>query len=518
MSDIEIQNLSQPERVLTYQRCFNCKKGGKTVNVRRSTTRKSEILTDNTEVQWNDIDWKTGYKCVNRLQTRITKAVKQQKWNLVKRLQYLLTHSQYAKMLAVRRVCQNKGKRTAGVDGEKWTTPEDKMNAARMLSDKKYKAKPLRRVYIEKYGKKEKRPLSIPTMYDRAMQALYALALNPVAEASADRTSFGFRIYRSTQDACSQVFVCMSKKSSAQWVLEGDIKGCFDNINHDWLLTNIPMDKSVLKQFLKAGFVYDRDLYSTERGTPQGGVISPILANMTLDGMATMIEDKYHRQYNPKKVNFVRYADDFIVTADSEETANEVKEAIAQFLKERGLELSEEKTKVTHVDDGFDFLGWNFRKYHGKLLIKPSKKSIDKITHNISDIIKGAKAWTQKKLIDVLNPVITGWSNYHQSVVSKDIFSKMDEKVWNMLWRWAKRRHPGKAKRWIVDRYWHKEGTRNWVFSIEGENLKLLADTKIVRHRSLKLNMNPYLDKKYFEIRRNNLRSRRLSSHQREAI
>jgi len=313
MSCIEVQNLPRPERGLTYQRCFNCKNGGKTVNVRCSTTRKSEMLTDTrTELQWKGIDWKTVYKSVNRLQTRITKAVKQQKWHLVKRLQYLLTHSRYAKMLAVRRVCQNKGKRTAGIDGEKWLTPETKTNAVLMLSDKKYKAKPLRRVYIEKYGKKEKRPLSIPTMYDRAMQALYALALNPVAETTADTTSFGFRIYRSAHDACKQVFHDLSMKNSARWILEGDIKGCFDNINHDWLLANISMDKSILKQFLKAGFIYNRHLHPTEMGTPQGGVISPILANISLDGIAAMIDDKYHRWkgHNPKKVNFVRYADD----------------------------------------------------------------------------------------------------------------------------------------------------------------------------------------------------------------
>lgn len=485
------------------------------MNVRCSTTLKSEILTDTkTELQWDNIDWKTVYKSVNRLQTRITKAVKQQKWHLVKRLQYLLTHSHYAKMLAVKRVGLNKGKRTAGVDGEKWSTPEAKINAVLMLSDKKYKAKPSRRVYIEKYGKKEKRPINIPTMYDRAMQALYALALNPVAETLADSNSFGFRIYRSTQDACEQVFNCMSRKSSAQWVLEGDIKGCFDNINHNWLLTNIRMDKSILKQFLKAGFVYKRHLNPIKSGTSQGGVISPILANITLDGMAAMIDDKYRRgkRQNPKKVNFVRYADDFIVTADSKETANEVAGMIRRFLKERGLELSEKKTTITHIDDGFDFLGWNFRKYKGKLLIKPSKKSIDKVTQIISDIIKDGKAWTQEELIKALNSVITGWSNYHQAVVSKATFRGIDAKIWNMLWRWAKRRHPRKSKFWITNRYWHKEGTRNWVFSSEGKNLKRLSDTKIVRHISLKLNTNPYLDKEYFEVRRNKLRIRRMSS------
>jgi len=223
------------------------------MNVSNSITPQGERLTDtNQNIQWKDIDWKTVTDSVNRLQIRITKAVNQGKWQLVKRLQYLLTHSFYAKLLAIKKVTQNKGARTTGIDGEKWTTPKAKINVALNLSDKKYKAKPLRRVYIEKYGKKEKRPLSIPTMYDRAMQALYALALNPVSEATADRTSFGFRKNRSAHDACAQAFVCLSKKHSAQWVLEGDIKGCFDNINNEWLLDSIPMDKSILKQFLKA--------------------------------------------------------------------------------------------------------------------------------------------------------------------------------------------------------------------------------------------------------------------------
>jgi RNA-directed DNA polymerase len=206
----------------------------------------------------------------------------------------LVTHSFYAKLLAVRTICQNKGKRTAGIDGEKWLTPKAKMNAVLDLSDESYKAKPLKRVFIEKPGKKKKRPLGIPTMYDRATQALYALALGPVAETTADIASFGFRKFRSAQDACEQAFNCLSRRNSAQWILEGDIKGCFDNINHDWLLDNIPMSQSILKQFLKAGFVYKHHLNPTKAGTPQGGIISPILANMTLDGIERAIADKYY--------------------------------------------------------------------------------------------------------------------------------------------------------------------------------------------------------------------------------
>ena len=496
--------------------------GSKLMNVSNSITPKGERLTDTRhKLQWRNIDWKIVIKSVNKLQTRITKAVYQRQWHLVKRLQYLLTNSFYAKLLAIRKITQNKGHRTAGVDGEKWTTAKAKMKAALKLSSKKYKAKPLRRVYIEKYGKTEKRPLSIPTMHDRAMQALHAFALNPVAEATADKVSFGFRKNRSTHDACSQAFNCLSTRYSAQWVLEGDIKGCFDNINHEWLLDNIPMDKSILKQFLKSGFVYNRHLNPTKAGTPQGGIISPILANMTLDGIETTIATKYYTnksgkvdksRHNPHKVNFVRYADDFIVTADSEETAKEIAELIKSFIKERGLELSEEKTLITHIDDGFDFLGWNFRKYNGKLLIKPSKKSFDKIIEKISDVIKEGKAWNQEKLIGVLNPIITGWSNYHQSVVSKEIFGKLDYRVWNMLWKWAKRRHPNKSYWWIADKYWHRAGTRKWVFSTGRNELKCFSDTKIVRHPCIKLDKNPYLDMEYFDLRRNKLSLRRIAN------
>ena len=230
-----------------------------------------------------------------------------------------------------------------------------------------------------------------------------------------------------------------------------------------------------------------------------------------------MIASKYYtskygrvdKRYDRHKVNFVRYADDFIVTADSEETAKEIAELIKSFLKERGLELSESKTLISHIDDGFVFLGWNLRKYKGKLLIKPSKGSIDKITKKISDIIKRGKAWKQEELISILNPIITGWSNYHQSVVSKDIFSNLDNRLWGMLWRWAKRRHPEKSKSWVVDKYWHKIGMKGWIFSIEGNILKFFSDTKIIRHPNLKLGMNPYLDKEYFDLRRYKIDTRK---------
>jgi RNA-directed DNA polymerase len=465
------------------------------VNVRNSMTLKGEMRTDkDLKRQWNSIDWKKVRSYVNRLQTRIAKATYEGKWNLVKRLQYLLTNSLSAKLLAVRIVTQNRGSRTPGIDGVCWPRPYEKMLAALSITGKRYTAQPLKRIYIPKPGKNTKRPLSIPTMKDRTIQALYALALQPVAETIADNRSFGFRLFRSAQDAAHYAFICLHNPNSAQWILEGDIKGCFDNISHEWLKDNIPMEQSVLSQFLKAGYVFEQNLFHTDKGTPQGGIISPILANMALDGLEGILNKKYPNM----KVHLIRYADDFLVTAPNKEVAEEICELIRLFLAERGLELSESKTLITHINAGFDFLGWSFRKYDGILLTKPSRQSIKRITDKIREIIHRSAAWTQEQLIKALNPVITGWANYHRHIVAKKTFWKLDSIIWNMLWRWAKRRHPRKGHKWIARRYWHTEGTRNWVFKTQTSKLVLFADTKIRRHVMVKLDKNPYLDRDYF--------------------
>lgn len=498
------------------------------MNGNNSMTAEAERLPDvkQLEKQWKNIDWIKVEKEVNRLQIRIAKAVQEKKWNTVKRFQYLLTHSYYAKALAVRKVTTNKGKNTAGVDKELWTTAASKMRAVLTLSDKNYKAKPLRRVYIEKKGKKAKRPLGIPCMYDRAMQALYALSLEPIAETTADTRSFGFRKGRCCQDACEYIFTNLAKPNSAEWVLEGDIKGCFDHISHEWLLANIPMDKSVLKQFLKAGFVFERELFPTEEGTPQGGVISPILANMALDGMQKALYDRFHtnrlgkediRFKNAHKVNFIRYADDFIVTAATKEIAEEAKQIVSQFLKERGLELSEDKTVITHINDGFDMLGWTFRKFKGKLIVKPSKKSIKSFVASLSDTIRNhAKAWEQEVLIEKLNKQIRGWANYHQSVCASEAFAHIDYVLYELLWQWAKRRHPHKGQWWVSTRYWQRKGNRNWVFSTENKELLRVDHIPIVRHIKIRLNANPFFDTEYFAERKFQQGMRRLSGRFKE--
>ena len=478
-------------------------KEGKLMKVCHSTTPTGEKHTDkDLAKRWNSIDWNNIRSDVNRLQTRIAKATQKRNWNLVKRLSYLMTHSHAAKLLAVRIVTQNKGKRTPGVDGKLWNSASEKMQAALDLTDSQYHAQPLRRIYIPKPGKDTKRPISIPTMYDRAMQALYGLALQPIAETTADPRSFGFRLFRSTQDASEYAFLCLSRENSNPYILEGDISGCFDNISHDWLKKHIPMDQSVLAQFLKAGFISDQTLFPTDKGTPQGGLISPILANMTLDGMEKALNTRF-----PKlRVYFIRYADDFLVITPTKAIAEEAKDIIEGFLTERGLKLSTEKTVITHIDDGFDFLGYNFRKYKGTLLTKPSKKSIQSIKSKIRITVKKAQAWTQDDLMKKLNPIIRGWANYHSHIAAKQTFEGLDHYLWIVTWQWGKRRHSNKGHKWIVKKYWQTVGNRNWVFQSEENTLLQFSDVSIRRHVFPKLNANPYIDRKYFLDRKDRMR------------
>lgn len=483
-----------------------------------SMTDKTERLKDTAELTelWETFNWKEAEKQVNRLQTRIAKAAVKGDKNKIKRLQYLLTHSFYAKALAVKKVTSNQGKNTSGIDKKLWSTAASKMRATFLLTDHKYKSKPLRRVFIKKKGKNKRRPLGIPTMYDRAMQTLHAMALEPVAEVTGDYVSFGFRKGRSAKDACEQTFNVLARKCSPKWILEGDIKGCFDNINHKWLMRNIPMNQKIMEQFLKAGFIYKNQLFPTDKGSPQGGSISSLYANMTLDGLEKLIQDKYHRNskgnienhYRAKtKVNLIRYADDFIVTAKTREIAEEAKELIKEFLKTRGLELSEEKTTIVHINDGFDFLGWTFRKFKDKLIVKPSKKSVKSLIKKISTIIlKEGKAAKQEEIIRRLNSILIGWTNYHKHVVASKTFSYVNNTLYLLLKQWAKHRHPNKNNWWKLNRYWHSKGNKPWVFMTKTNELINLRTIDIRRHPKLKLSKNPFLDEKYFIKRKIRIR------------
>ena len=464
--------------------------------------KKSCAPTDSSR-GWASIDWNKAEAAVKKLQVRIVKAQKAGKWNKVKALQWTLTHSFYAKALAVKRVTSNQGKNTSGVDKVLWSTDTAKYKAIDTLRRKGYKPLPLRRVHIKKSNGKL-RPLGIPTVKDRAMQALYAMSLEPLAETSGDNFSYGFRKGRSTADAMVRIHTLLSRRISPEWVLEGDIKGCFDHISHEWLLGHIPMDKAMLKKWLKSGFVFNGELFPTEEGTPQGGIISPILANMTLDGIQELLASKFpiaikNGKEIRHKINLVRYADDFIVTGDSEEILkDEVKPLIAEFLAERGLTLSEEKTLVTHVDDGFDFLGFNVRRYNGTLLTKPSKDRVKKFTAKIKEVIKRNASSTQHDLIFTLNPIIKGWGEYYQFSAATETYRKVDNAIFQKLWRWCLRRHHNKGLGWIKNRYFHKIGNRDWVFSTEESgrdkqcSLISLTNIKIKKYPQLKAAYNPY--------------------------
>jgi RNA-directed DNA polymerase len=480
-------------------------------------------------IAWHQIDWRRCQREVRRLQARIVAATKTGRYGKVKALQWLLTHSFCGKALAVRRVTENRGKRTPGVDGETWSSPEAKAQAIQTLKRQNYRPQPLRRIYIPKANGKQ-RPLGIPTIKDRALQALYLLALEPVTETTADRRSYGFRPERSTADAIEQCFRTLCRRTSPEWVLEGDIKGCFDNISHPWLLDNTPMDTLILKKWLKAGYLEKQILYPTEAGTPQGGVISATLMNLTLDGLEAKLEDafggliKRHGRLENRKVNFIRYADDFIVTGCSRELLEQhVTPFIEAFMKERGLALSPEKTKITHIDEGFDFLGCNLKKYNDKLLIKPSKKNVAAFLKKIRSTIKDHKAISQHAMIKLLNPMIRGWANYHQHIVAKRVFAQVDYKITYALWQWATRRHPNKCRDWVYKRYFHAIDSKNWVFAAptgtktpDGEpNLTCLwraVDTPIVRHVPIKMTANPFDPEweVYFEERAGNKMKRSL--------
>jgi RNA-directed DNA polymerase len=339
---------------------------------------------------------------------------------------------------------------------------------------------------------------TVPTMKDRAMQGLYLLALEPIAECTADRNSYGFRFKRSVADAIEQCWLALSKNGSAQWIFEGDIKGCFDNISHDWLIANAPIDKAVLRKWLKAGFMESNALWPTDAGTPQGGIISPTLANVALDGL----EAELHRRFRqPAKVNFVRYADDFIVTGRSKELLEtEVKPLVANFLRVRGLELSEEKTRISHIEQGFDFLGHNIRKYrNGKVLTKPSRQGVISLLRRARALIKANKAATQADLIATVNPLLRGWANFYQHAVAKQVFRRVDHEVWKAIWRWALRRHPKKRKRWVRRRYFSVHPRDSWWFSTKpngkkGERRELfkLRRVPIQRHIKVRAEANPF--------------------------
>jgi RNA-directed DNA polymerase len=473
---------------------------------------------NNLTVEWNQINWRKAERLTFKLQKRIFQASERGDVKAVRKLQKTLIRSWSAKCIAIRRVTQdNQGKNTAGVDGVKSLTPKQRTNLVGKLK-LTGKSKPTRRVMIPKPGTTETRPLGIPTINDRALQALVKLALEPEWEAKFEPNSYGFRPGRSCHDAVGAIFTNISSK--AKYVLDADIAKCFDRIDHKALLSKIatyPTLSRQIRTWLKAGYMDGKTLFPTNEGTPQGGVISPLLANIALHGMEERVKQfaetiKGNKRKNRKNLSLIRYADDFVIMHENLSVVMKCKEIIAEWLRDMGLELKPSKTKLTHTlieiegNVGFEFLGFHVQQYKSgtyrcanstngtplgfSTLITPSKAKVKTHLAKIAEVIDTHKTTPQAVLISKLNPIIRGWSNYYSTVVSKETFKKVDHLTWEKLRAWARTRGKGDIN---IDKYWRPVGDRNWCFRTE-EGLELLthASTPIVRHIKIKGVASPY--------------------------
>lgn len=438
--------------------------------------------------QWNLIDWQIVNTKVHEMQTTIAQAVSPGGLSDILAAQDILTHSYPAKLLAVRIITMSKGARTAGIDHEHWTNPEQKIEAVSRLNIGPYQAKPARRIHIPKPGSSQKRPISILTMFDRAMQALYGLALRPVSETTGDPHSYGYRLNRSAPDAIRYLSDGIFEPHPLPWILKGDIHQCFDQISHDWLLDHIPIQRPVLTQFLSCGYIEGWQFIQSEEGVMQGGYISPILANMALDGAESLLLSKY----SADEFRLVRYADDLVVATGTKRTAEEIYDLLQDFIGERGLHFSKQKTDILHLSKGFEYLGVTIRSSLHHLTIRPADRSVQAILTSIQQIISKGMIWDQDKLIKTLNPMILGWARYHRYLPTSALDIRMDAAVRLMLRRWAEFRHPNQSPEWITGEYWRSDPNHGERFA---SKTSCLASFKAepIKNWELPNGKNPFL-------------------------
>ena len=440
-------------------------------------------------INWNDVNWRHAYRSVRNLRQRIFRASQQGDQRKLASLQKLMLRSRANALVAVRQVTQiNQGKRTPGIDKLVVRTSESRSRLVeQMLTYQPWRARPVKRILIPKRNGKS-RPLGIPTVIDRAMQAVVKNALEPCWEALFEASSYGFRPGRSCHDAIARVFSIARPNKAKKWVLDADIEGAFDNIDHDFLLRTIGLapGRALIHQWLKAGVLVDGVFQETPRGTPQGGVISPLLANIALHGMEVALGVKYTSRGTLKsKRALVRYADDFVIFCETKEDAQATRAEIEKWLEPRGLRLAEGKTRIVHLSEGFDFLGFTIRHYPmprttrsgWKLLITPSRDSVQQVRKRLRADWRKLVGQNAEAVIATLNPLIRGWANYFRVGVAKHTFSALDAYMVRRTLRWAVRTHPNKTWRWRRSRYWglRRTGSQNrWIFGDKPTGKRLL--------------------------------------------
>jgi len=449
-------------------------------------------------LEWNDINWKMVHYRISKLQKRIAYATQVNDWKNVRCLQKMLINSYDGRLLAVLRVTSKKMKRTPGIDGKFWNTDEEKFEAVDKLRYKKYIPSPFKRIYVPKENDKTRvRPLSVPIIYDRAMQGLFLLAIDPVVETLADTHAYGFRKYRSSQDVIRDIVDTFRLNGGNQWILKADIHECFDHISHKWLLNHAPFNERILESILKCGYMYRGKWFPTVEGVPQGGVLSPVLTTHVLCGMEKIINDNYP----DNNIKMVRFVDDFLFSGETEDDLLLVYNDLIDFLTERGLQLSPTKTKICHISQGVDFIGWNICRYNSGLKLNPTEKSINDVIKRIGDLIKQSTKWPVSILIERINCIIIGWGYYHIYKCSPTIFLNLDLLISKMLWKFVKDRHSLEDNLWIRKNYW-KHTNSGYYFTSNGVDLMKLSDILVKVADTVDLTKNPYIDIEYFRLRR----------------